>query len=99
MASRVEAAGRGSAARYIELARDPAFIAGADTVVSSLWKVRDTDTSELMVAFYRNLWIKKQDRGLALRNAQLEMLKYYRGKGTQGRPSSWGAFVLAGAWR
>jgi UPF0755 protein len=30
MAGRVEAAGRGSAARYVELARDPDFIAGLD---------------------------------------------------------------------
>jgi CHAT domain-containing protein len=75
------------------------IIAGADTVVSSLWKVRDTDTSTLMMAFYRNLWIESQGRGPALRNAQLEMLRHYRDSGTDGRPSSWGAFVLAGAWR
>ena len=75
------------------------IIAGADSVVSSMWKVRDSDTSSLMMSFYKNLWIEKRDRGPALRKAQLAMLKHYRDQGTNGRPTSWGAFVLAGAWR
>ncbi len=34
-------------------------MAGARTVISSLWQVRDDSTQELMVAFYENLWLKE----------------------------------------
>lgn len=50
-------------------------VAGASSVVSSLWKVDDAATQELMRRFYTNLWIKKQSKIDALRNAQLWMLR------------------------
>ncbi len=74
-------------------------IAGADTVISSMWKVEDLSTSALMAHFYENLWMNDQGRSEALRNAQLKMLRENRAKGGSGRPSTWGAFVLAGDWR
>jgi CHAT domain-containing protein len=74
-------------------------VAGVNTVVSSMWKVGDESTAELMKTFYKNLWVERQTRSQALRNAQLEMLQYYRDQGTDGHPSSWGAFVLSGDWR
>lgn len=52
-------------------------IAGADTVIASLWKVDDAATQTLMVEFYRNMLEKKQGKLEALRNAQLDMLNYY----------------------
>jgi len=74
-------------------------IAGADSVISSMWKVADESTAELMKSFYENMWVKKQGRSEALRNAQLSMLNHWRDNGTDGWPSTWGAFVLAGEWR
>ena len=74
-------------------------IAGADSVISSMWKVGDESTAELMKSFYENMWVKKQGRSEALRNAQLSMLNHWRDNGTDGWPSTWGAFVLAGEWR
>lgn len=50
-------------------------IAGAKTVVTSLWKVDDAATSLLMQTFYDNLWNKKLSKLEALRQAQLSMLK------------------------
>ncbi|MFT5197660.1 MAG: CHAT domain-containing protein [Planctomycetota bacterium] len=74
--------------------------AGAKTVISSLWSVKDQATAELMRAFYGNLLKKGMPRHRALREAQLEMLKSNRIQNDNaGLPSIWGAFVLSGEWR
>jgi CHAT domain-containing protein len=74
--------------------------AGVNTVISSLWNVRDVSTSELMRNFYQRLWLKGESKLDALRNAQLDMLKQNRIKYKgNGLPATWGAFVLDGDWR
>ncbi len=70
--------------------------AGVRTVISSLWKVDDEATCELMKRFYVNLWQKKQGKLEALRGAQLSML--HDGNAKWRRPAAWAAFVLDGAW-
>lgn len=61
-------------------------IAGAKSVIMSLWSVPDRETTELMSLFYNN-WLKGTNRHNAFRQAQLEMAKKY--------PSYyWAAFVL-----
>ena len=72
--------------------------AGAATVISSLWKVRDQPTRELMTAFYLHLWQENASPATALRSAQLEMLSRQRAAGGVD-PGAWGAFVLSGDWR
>lgn len=73
--------------------------AGAKTVISSLWNVRDYHTRKLMVDFYRRRWQLGQGRLEALRGAQLEMLKHNRKTYKVALPSQWGAFVVSGEWR
>lgn len=71
------------------------FQAGAQTVVVSLWGVRDQATSELMRRFYELVVDEDLKPSAALRAAQLSMLEGPRFKS----PSYWASFVLQGDWR
>jgi CHAT domain-containing protein len=64
-------------------------LAGAKTLVMSLWKVPDQQTQELMVGFYRRI-LTGQPRSDALRGAQLAMKAKY------ANPLYWGAFICQG---
>jgi len=73
-------------------------MAGARTVISSLWEVDDQATRDLMTLFYENLWRRGMPKLEALRQAQLSILEENRKRyDGDGRPATWGAFVLDGA--
>ncbi len=79
------------------LSLDRAFReAGANTVISSLWQVRDDSTKELMLDFYDRMWNHGEGKLDALRDAQLGMLRRNRERYGDTRPAAWGAFVLTG---
>ena len=69
-------------------------LAGAESLVMSLWKVDDAATRDLMVAFYRKLQAGA-GRADALRQAQLQLL----GTGEHAHPFFWAAFIAVGDWR
>jgi tetratricopeptide (TPR) repeat protein/CHAT domain-containing protein len=50
-------------------------VAGAHSVLASLWPIGDEPTRALMARFYDNLWRKGQPPAQALREAQLSMLR------------------------
>jgi CHAT domain-containing protein len=68
------------------------IIAGAESLVMSMWQVDDFATKELMTGFYKKLADGKP-RSEALRQTQLELL----GKKKYAHPFYWAAFLPAGA--
>ncbi|RKH35747.1 CHAT domain-containing protein [Corallococcus praedator] len=66
------------------------FVAGAETVVMSLWKVNDGATHPLMEAYYRHL-LSGQGRATALREA---MRSFRR---TWPHPHYWAPFITVGS--
>ena len=69
------------------------FLAGAETLVMSLWPVSDAITREMMTAYYKGLK-SGMGRGEALRQVQLEMIAR---KG-RAHPFYWASFIQAGEW-
>ncbi|WP_277477890.1 CHAT domain-containing protein [Catalinimonas alkaloidigena] len=65
------------------------LVAGAKSVLMSLWKVDDASTTELISLFYEN-WLSGQSKSLALLNAQRTMREKYE------EPYHWAGFVLIG---
>lgn len=73
-----------------------AFIhAGAQNLVTSLYKVPDSATQELMVGFYTNL--KEQPPIEALRQASLSYMRERRESEGAAHPFFWSSFVFIGA--
>ena len=68
-------------------------LAGAESLVMSLWPISDYATRTLMTDYYKNLK-QGMGRGAALRQVQLEMLKRNR----QLHPFYWANFIQSGEW-
>ena len=88
-------------------------IAGAQTVVATLWAVDDGASATLMVKFYKNLYekdpAKKLNKLEALVQAQRHVLNNYSGDRTsfdladeeeskRADPRHWAAWTLSGSW-
>jgi CHAT domain-containing protein/tetratricopeptide (TPR) repeat protein len=72
-------------------------MAGARSVITSLWRVPDEATKELMLDFYRRLWGEKKPKWQALWEAKM---KIRNEKDESGGPKyttrDWAAWVLTG---
>jgi CHAT domain-containing protein/Tfp pilus assembly protein PilF len=68
-------------------------LAGAESLVMSLWPVSDYGTRRLMTDYYRNLK-EGMGRGAALRQVQLDMLR----RNKQLHPFYWANFIQSGEW-
>jgi CHAT domain-containing protein len=68
-------------------------LAGAETLVMSLWPVSDRGTRDLMIEYYKALQTG-QGRSEAMRQAQLGMLKDEKRR----HPYFWASFIVSGEW-
>ena len=74
-------------------------VAGARTVIMSLWPVEDQATVRWMTALYEGRFMKKLSTVDAVREAGLAVLRERRATGLSAHPFYWAAFVGAGDWR
>ena len=74
----------------ISLARAFSY-AGARSIITTLWRVNDQKSADLMIDFYENL-ADGNTKDAALRNAQLSFIE----EGTAAHPYFWAGFVPLG---
>ena len=66
-------------------------------MISSLWRVDDQATADLMGVFYEKMWREGMAPAEALRAAQIDALQRQRARGAEHvKPAAWGAFVISG---
>lgn len=74
-------------------------LAGARTVIMSLWPVDDAATADLMQALYRARFLDHRDVADAMATAMQDVLAARRAAGLSDHPFYWAAFVSEGVWR
>jgi CHAT domain-containing protein len=66
------------------------LVAGAETLVTSLWPVSDMETGDLMISYYQKLVKQKQARVAAMEEAMGQM------KQKHAHPYYWAPFIVIG---
>ncbi len=74
-------------------------IAGARTLIMSLWSVDDESTGRWMRALYRARLERDLSTAESVRAASLELLSERREAGESTHPFFWAGFVATGDWR
>jgi CHAT domain-containing protein len=74
-------------------------IAGARTVIMSLWSVEDRSAMAWMKALYEGRLQRNLDTADAVREASLTVLRRRRARGQSTHPFFWAGFVASGHWR
>lgn len=70
-------------------------LAGSESQVTSLWKVDDSSTKDLMIDYYQRVLNNQDGRSEALRQTQLKMLE----DSVEKHPHYWASFIPSGNWR
>ncbi len=71
--------------------------AGARSAITSLWKVPDQATKELMVDFYRRAWVERKPKAQALWEAKMKLRDTRDERGVPLHATGdWAAWVLSG---
>jgi len=71
-------------------------VAGARTVLMSLWSVEDAATRTWMANLYRNRLTGKLGTAEAVHEASLEVLRQRRSQHQSTHPFYWAGFVVVG---
>ena len=74
-------------------------IAGAKTIIMSLWSVDDQSTQEWMERLYAARLQRGVDTAQAAHDATVGLLRDRRARGESTHPFYWAAFLAAGDWR
>jgi CHAT domain-containing protein len=77
-------------------------MAGAKTVVSSLWQVPDRETAKFMKDLYAALGRRGSSSYTypeLMRKVALHRITELRARGRSTHPYTWGGFVATGDWR
>ncbi|MGH7725630.1 MAG: CHAT domain-containing protein [Candidatus Eiseniibacteriota bacterium] len=74
-------------------------IAGARSLVMSLWPVEDAAARQWMAALYEARFARGLSTAESVRAASLALLERLRRRGAEPDPAIWGAFIGAGEWR
>jgi CHAT domain-containing protein len=74
-------------------------IAGAHTIIMSLWSVEDQSTRNWMRALYEGRLERHLSTADAVHQASLHILQSRRAAGQSTHPFYWAAFVAAGDWK
>ena len=74
-------------------------IAGALTVIMSLWPVEDTSGQAWMESLYEARLTLGMTTAESVRHASMELLRRQRRNNQSTHPFFWGAFIAAGDWR
>ena len=74
-------------------------VAGARTVVMSLWQVEDRSARVWTRALYEGRLVQGLDTADAVREASLSVLRDRRARQQSTHPFYWAGFVAAGDWR
>jgi CHAT domain-containing protein/tetratricopeptide (TPR) repeat protein len=74
-------------------------LAGARTVVLSLWQVDDAATADLMQSLYRARFIAHDDVPDAMATAMRSLITARRARNESDHPYYWAAFISEGGWR
>jgi CHAT domain-containing protein/tetratricopeptide (TPR) repeat protein len=74
-------------------------VAGARSIIMSLWPVEDVGTRSWMRTLYKERFENGRGTAEAVRLANLSALQSRRSKGQSTNPFYWAAFISAGDWR
>jgi len=74
-------------------------VAGARTVIMSLWSVEDRAAMEWMRALYDGRLSRGLDTAAAVRDASVSVLAQRRARRASTHPFYWAGFVASGDWR
>lgn len=75
--------------------RSAFLVSGARSLVTSLWKVPDRETKDLMCAFYRHV-LAGERKSKALQQAMLELRSAQQKEKGGSHPFYWAGFILVG---